>query len=122
MQSGIDSDHFWELDFGELMVQVIANNRNRIDDMRMRAVMDHKQAEMMAFALNDPSKMPSVEEAYPFIKTATSTSSDSVPEWKRDQLLLMQQAQKIKTARKFKKLHRKGETTWNLKKLNCYSK
>ncbi|WP_367115012.1 MULTISPECIES: hypothetical protein [Lactiplantibacillus] len=103
MQSGIDSDHFWELDFGELMVQVIANNRNRIDDVRMRAVMDHKQAEMMAFALNDPSKMPSVEEAYPFIKTATSTSSDSVPEWKRDQLLLMQQSQKIKTARKFKK-------------------
>lgn len=68
MQSGIDSDHFWELDFGELMVQVIANNRNRIDDMRMRAVMDHKQAEMMAFALNDPSKMPSVEEAYPLSK------------------------------------------------------
>lgn len=101
MQSGIDSDHFWELDFGELMVQVIANNRNRIDDMRMRAVMDHKQAEMMAFALNDPSKMPSVEEAYPFIKTVTKSVAE--PEWKQDQLLLMQQSQKIKTARKFKK-------------------
>ncbi|WP_260213045.1 hypothetical protein [Lactiplantibacillus pentosus] len=101
VRSGIDSDHFWELDFGELMVQIIANNRNRMDDMRMRAMMDHKQAEMMAFALNDPSKMPSVEEAYPFIKTATKSVAE--PEWKQDQLLLMQQSQKIKTARKFKK-------------------
>ena len=101
VQSGIDSDRFWELDFGELMVQIIANNRNRMDDMRMRAVMDHKQAEMMAFALNDPSKMPSVEEAYPFIKTVTKSVAE--PEWKQDQLLLMQQSQKIKTARKFKK-------------------
>ncbi|WP_237757733.1 hypothetical protein [Lactiplantibacillus plantarum] len=67
----------------------------------MRALLDHKQAEMMVFALNDPSKMPSVEEAYPFIKTATKSVAE--PEWKRDQLLLMQQSQKIKTARKLKK-------------------
>lgn len=100
VQSGIDSEQYWELNFEELMVQILANNRNRMQALRERAVMDHKQSEMMAYALNDPSKMPSVEEAYPFIKDLSPKPAKQVPEWKKDQLELMQQAQKIKMARK----------------------
>ena len=102
VQSGIDADHFWELDFGEIMVQIIANNRSRMEDMRMRAMMDHKQAEMMAYAFNDPSKMPKVEEAYPFVKSTAPKQVEPVPEWQADQAELMQQAQKIKELRKLK--------------------
>ncbi|AVK62478.1 hypothetical protein C5Z25_01530 [Lactobacillus sp. CBA3605] len=104
VQSGIDSDHYWELNFNELMVQIIANNRNHMLDMRTRALMDHKQSEMMAFALNDPSKMPKLEEAYPFLKDSSPTPKpvEQVQEWQQDQLEFITQANKIKAARQAK--------------------
>ncbi|MHA5133451.1 hypothetical protein R5P91_08605 [Oenococcus oeni] len=86
------------MNFEEIMVQTLANNQNKVQQMRMRAIMDHKQSELMAYALNDPSKMPKVEEAYPFLKQFEKVQ-DKVPDWKKDQLLLMQQAQRIKAAK-----------------------
>lgn len=102
VQSGIDADRFWKLDFGEIMVQIIANNRKRMDDMRLRAMMDHKQAELMMFAFNDPSKMPKVEDIYPFVKDTAPKQVEPVSDWQQDQMELMKQAQKIKTIRKLK--------------------
>lgn len=84
------------------MVQIIANNHNRIQSLRERAVMDHKQSEMMAFALNDPAKMPKLEEAYPFIQDTAPKPVKPATEWQQDQMELMKQAQKIKTLRQLK--------------------
>lgn len=100
VQSGIDAEQYWEMNFEEVMVQTLANNRNRIQDLRMRAIMDHKQSELMAYALNDPGKMPKVEEAYPFVKGSEPKQVEQVPQWKKDQLMLMQQAQRIRNSRK----------------------
>ncbi|AHB80339.1 hypothetical protein ACFIUX_07690 [Oenococcus oeni] len=86
------------MNFEEIMVQTLANNQNKVQQMRMQAIMDHKQSELMAYALNDPSKMPKAEEAYPFLKQFEKVQ-DKVPDWKKDQLLLMQQAQRIKAAK-----------------------
>ena len=102
VQSGIDAEQFWEMNFEEIMVQTMANNRNKIQEMRTKAIMDHRQAEMMAFALNDPSKMPKVEEAYPFVNETKTQQTEQVPQWEKDRALLMQQAQKIKMARQAK--------------------
>ena len=56
------------MDFGEIMTQISANEKRRLEDLRAKAYMDHRLSEMMAFAFNDPAKMPKVEEAYPFVK------------------------------------------------------
>ncbi|MFT8324782.1 hypothetical protein [Oenococcus sicerae] len=90
------------MNFEEIMVQALANNKNRLQDMKSRALMDHKQAELMAFALNDPSKMPTAEESYPFLKEQPK-AAETIPDWKKDQLLLMQQSQRVKQVNKLKK-------------------
>ena len=47
--------------------------------------------------------MPKVEEAYPFVKdNVEETSKPNEPDWKQDQALLMQQAQRIKQFNKDK--------------------
>ncbi|MBB1080251.1 hypothetical protein H5S09_02625 [Limosilactobacillus sp. STM2_1] len=93
------------MDFDEIMTQIAANEKRRLEDMRAKAYMDHRLSEMIAFAFNDPAKMPKVEEAYPFVKdenTQAEQRSSDEPEWKRDQLLLMQQAQRIRQFNKDK--------------------
>ncbi len=105
MESGIEADHFWNMDFGEIMTQISANEKRRLEDLRAKAYMDHRLSEMMAFAFNDPAKMPKVEEAYPFVKDnldQTNERSEEEPDWKKDQIIFMQQAQKIKQFNKDK--------------------
>ena len=47
--------------------------------------------------------MPKVEEAYPFVKdNVEETPKPAEPDWKQDQALLMQQAQRIKQFNKDK--------------------
>ncbi|MFT8916562.1 MAG: hypothetical protein ABF899_01705 [Oenococcus sp.] len=95
------------MDFQEIMVQTIANNKNKVLAMRTQAFMDYKQSELMAYAFNDPSKMPKPEEAYPFLKETEkyvqTEPEETVPAWKKDQLLLIQQAQRIKAFKSAKK-------------------
>ncbi len=93
------------MDFGEIMTQILANEKRRLEDLRAKAYMDHRLSEMMAFAFNDPAKMPKVEEAYPFVKDnldQTNKISEEEPDWKKDQVIFMQQAQKIKQLNKDK--------------------
>lgn len=93
------------MDFGEIMTQISANEKRRLENLRAKAYMDHRLSEMMAFAFNDPAKMPKVEEAYPFVKDnldRTNKISEEEPDWKKDQVIFMQQAQKIKQFNKDK--------------------
>ena len=93
------------MDFGEIMTQISANEKRRLEDLRAKAYMDHRLSEMMAFAFNDPAKMPKVEEAYPFVKDnldQTNERSEDEPDWKQDQAILMQQAKRIKQFNKDK--------------------
>ena len=82
-----------------------ANEKRRLEAVRAKAYMDHRLSEMMAFAFNDPAKMPKVEEAYPFVKDnldQTNKISEEDPDWKKAQVIFMQQAQKIKQFNKDK--------------------
>lgn len=91
------------MDFGEIMTQINANEKRRLEDLRAKAYMDHRLSEMVAFAFNDPAKMPKVEEAYPFVKDPVEeTTEPDEPDWKKDQALLMQQAQRIRQFNKDK--------------------
>lgn len=87
------------------MTQIAANRKRELNDLRAKAYMDHRLSELVAFAINDPSKMPKLEEAYPFVKddmNQIEQPSEKEPDWKRDQAILMQQAQRIRQFNKDK--------------------
>lgn len=86
------------MDLLEIMTQIEANNKRRLEEWRAKAYMDHRLSELMAVAVNDPAKLPKVEEAYPFVKEehADQKLATKEAEWKKDQALFMQQAQRIK--------------------------
>lgn len=81
------------------MVQTEANVQREKEQLTARAYMDHQLASLIAYAFNDPSKMPRVEEAYPFVSQDQDQAAEEMPEWKQDQLILMQQAEMIKRSR-----------------------
>lgn len=103
VQYGVDAERFWGMSFKEVMIQTLANRKNRIDEMKFRAMMDHQQANLIAFAFNDPNKMPKPEEAYPFLKDDQQKQVEQAPEWKKDQMQLMAQAARVKAFNKLKK-------------------
>lgn len=86
------------MDLLEIMTQIEANNKRCLEEWRAKAYMDHRLSELMAVAVNDPAKLPKVEEAYPFVKEEHSDQklATEEAEWKKDQALFMQQAQRIK--------------------------
>lgn len=101
VQAGIRADEYWYMTLDEIMMQTMANTKRQQEEIVTRARMDHELAQLMAYALNEPSKMPSPEEAYPFLRDF-EPKEEPVPDWKKDQMELMLQAQKIKNARENK--------------------
>ncbi|PAY53508.1 hypothetical protein [Ligilactobacillus salivarius] len=101
VQAGIRADEYWYMTLDEIMMQTMANTKRQQEEIVTRARMDHELAQLMAYALNEPSKMPSPEEAYPFLRDF-EPKEEPVPDWKKDQMELMLQAQKIKHARENK--------------------
>lgn len=98
---GIDAEEYWAMNFEEIMVQILANRKSRMNELKIRATMDHQLANLMAYAMNDPSKMPKLEEAYPFLKDENQNSQvEQVPEWKINQMKMMARAKQIKNNRK----------------------
>lgn len=94
------------MDLLEIMTQIKANNKRRLDEWRSKAYMDHRLSELVAFAVNDPAKMPKIEEVYPFVQDdVDQTAQVSLEEndWKKDQALFMQQAQRIRQFNEDKK-------------------
>lgn len=94
------------MDLLEIMTQIKANNERRLDEWRSKAYMDHRLSELVAFAVNDPAKMPKVEEAYPFVQDDVDQTAQVSPEesdWKKDQALFMKQAQRIRQFNEDKK-------------------
>lgn len=104
VQAGIDADRYWDMTLEEVTVQAEANRQRHMDAIKERAVMDHKLSELMAFAVNDPNKMPSVDKMYGFDIEAeqSSTPQEPIPDWKKDQMEFLKQAEAIRNARNAK--------------------
>ncbi|EOH94847.1 hypothetical protein [Enterococcus pallens] len=64
VESGIPATEYWAMTFEEIMVQVQANKKVRERDMRDKAIMDYKLAQLNAYSFNDPKKMPKLDEFY----------------------------------------------------------
>ena len=71
------------MDLLEIMTQIKANEERRLSEWKAKAYMDHRLSELVAYAVNDPAKMPKIEEAY--------------------QALFMKQAQRIRQFNEDKK-------------------
>ncbi|QBO35376.1 hypothetical protein EQG49_02290 [Periweissella cryptocerci] len=67
VESGIPVDKFWELTYGELMVQLEANRNREMRKLQMQAMMDYKQAQLNMYT-NAPNEMPKIHEHYPFVE------------------------------------------------------
>ncbi|MDE7024038.1 MAG: hypothetical protein K2O72_07620, partial [Ligilactobacillus sp.] len=94
------------MDLLEIMTQIKANEERRLSEWKAKAYMDHRLSELVAYAVNDPAKMPKIEEAYPFVQDNNQQIEAVSPqeaEWKQDQALLMQQAQRIRQFNEDKK-------------------
>lgn len=113
IDAGIPADRYEDMTYLEIVAQIKANRKQHLEQLREQAVMDHTQASLMAFALNDPQKMPSVSKAYPFIaddiqttrqdSSAPSMQPKPQPAWQDDQAMLLQQAMIVKATIERKK-------------------
>lgn len=85
--------------FTEILDQMRANQKIQQDKLTEQAVMDHKQAELIAYAFNDPQHMPGLKKAYPFLdKFMDDESQEEIPEWKIEQAEFLTQAMRVKAA------------------------
>lgn len=76
VESGIPATDYWSMTFDEIMVQVQANKKVRERDMRDKAIMDYKLAQLNAYSFNDPKKMPGLDEFYGLENERTTESLD----------------------------------------------
>ncbi|WP_225354214.1 hypothetical protein [Lacticaseibacillus saniviri] len=104
LAAGIPADEFETMTFVEILDQMRANRKIRQDKVTMQAVMDHKQAELIAYAFNDPQHMPGLKKAYPFLdKLVDDEPHEEIPEWKLEQAEFLSQAMRVKAAVQRKK-------------------
>lgn len=111
VELGIPSTQFWSMTFEELMVQVRANVNVKTHEARDTANHNYILANLLAYSVNEPSKIPKAENVYPILKEEnTQITSDNnvaikeepIPQWKIDQINLMEQARRIKATRERK--------------------
>lgn len=103
VNAGIPADEYWGMTIREITIQAQANRQRHMDELRERAVMDHKLSELMAYAVNEPNKIPGVDKMYGFLEEKADEPKEEIPEWKKDQIEFMKQAELIRAARNSKK-------------------
>ncbi|WEG74419.1 hypothetical protein [Vagococcus intermedius] len=69
---GISSSDYWDMTYKEILEQCEAFKQNQNVRFKERATFDYRLANLLSYAFNDPSKMPKLEEVYPFMKKETS--------------------------------------------------
>ncbi len=68
LQWGIQSDKYWMLTFGEMMMQVNANKIRREEELKQKAMFDYNLAQLVTYAFNKPEKMPKAQDVYSILK------------------------------------------------------
>lgn len=98
IDAGIPATEYDDMTYLQIVAQIRANRKQHSEQLKEQAVMDHRQATLMAFALNDPQHMPSLQKAYPFIQQidAQVESKPAQPAWQNDQAMLIQRAMAVK--------------------------
>lgn len=102
VENGIASDQFWGMTLEEILVQSHANQTIKEKDTKLQANMDYRMAQLMTYAFNKPESMPKFNEMYPFDEdeedVMTAEEKEAL-EMKRDQQILMMNAELVKATR-----------------------
>lgn len=105
LEIGIPSNDFWDMTFEEIMTEVNVRQKIKKNALRERATFDYNIAQMMVYAVNDPKKMPKIDELYPFMKEDVVQPTkvvEQIEEVNQDQAVFMQMAKAIKDTRERK--------------------
>lgn len=105
VNAGIDATEYWSMTLEEIIVQSQGIKEHHMRELKERAVMDHKLSQLMAFAFNEPNKMPDVDKMYGFLDEADEIGEQPEPmeDWQKDRLEFMKQAELIRATNNAKK-------------------
>lgn len=101
VKSGIPSDEYWNKTLEEILVQVEQNREREKDELKAKANLDYRMAQLMSYALNDPQAMPDFDKAYPFMDELEQKTAEDLAEeeMKKEQQYMMMLAEQIKATR-----------------------
>lgn len=96
LENGIPKNDFWEMTLIEVLSRVELHQEKKRQNMTEQAQMDYKMAQLMAYAMNEPGKMPSFEEMYPFVsqqkENIVSEEEKAQQEMRKEQQYMMMMA------------------------------
>lgn len=101
VKGGIPSDEYWNKTLEEILTQVEANRERETDDLKVKANMDYRMAQMMMYAVNEPKSMPAFEKIYPFASDSAQVTDEeqATQEMENEQQYMMMIAGQIKATR-----------------------
>lgn len=109
VEAGIDADKYWSMTYEEIIIQAEANVAQKKQELEQQAMLDYKAAQLNAYALNEPKKMPKFEEHYPFTQSSTQESETTQQQdWRVNKARMMEYTEMIKQTRKRKKQEQEG--------------
>lgn len=114
VKAGIDADKFWSMTYGELIVQAEGNESIRKREIEEKAFLDYKQAQLQAYAFNEPKKMPKFSDHYPFDNEMNPVSKEGNPakgqqqDWQIMKARMIERTEMIKATRERNNSKEKG--------------
>lgn len=106
VEAGIDADKYWSMTYEEIVIQAEANVAKRKQELEQQAMLDYKAAQLNAYALNEPKKMPKFEDHYPFAKPEVENEEDNQQkqqDWRVMKERMMDYTQAIKKTQERRK-------------------
>lgn len=113
VENGIPADKYWSMTYGEILTQAEANAAIHKRQLEEQAMMDYKAAQLNAFALNDPKKMPKFNDHYNFRVSSENSPSTSnqQQDWRIIKARMMERSMMIKETRARKE--KREDAGWN---------
>ncbi|WP_225589890.1 hypothetical protein [Enterococcus faecalis] len=115
VEAGIAAERFWGLSYEELIIQVRANAKIHQRELEEQAMLTYKQAQLNAYGMNEPKKMPKFQQIFPFVQVSSEidgqeeTSIVKQQDWRVMKARMQEQAEMIKATRRRQNQVRKEE-------------
>lgn len=109
VEAGIPAEKYWSMTYEEIIVQAEANAANKKQELEMQAQLDYKAAQLNAFALNDPKKMPKFNDHYPFFKEEQQQEEPrKQQDWQIMKARMLERTEMIKATQQRKQQNEEG--------------
>ena len=112
VENGIAADKYYSMTYGEIIVQAEANAAIKKRELEEQAFLDYKAAQLNAYALNDPKKMPKFNEHYNFNQQTevdeTGSHKPKQQDWQVMKARMMEASMMIKQTRAKKNMMEGG--------------